>query len=242
MITKFRLQSLPEMLFKIEKSYKITLGCELIDNLVGGIISGHLHAVVGESGSGKTWFCLNAINSMLKINSLAKIGYVDFSANLRLHNLNIMLPRKKFIDQIDFFQPKNLIESMIFAKSLLEKTTYDLLVFDTIFGSPLQILETLKKKDGNWKYNILSFLLSLRRIAKKNDLPILLTHSLSSDKNNALRDNEFALIEPFISLKVFLHRSESERLMDVFFLQQSLGTEKINLYSTGQRSTPSTIK
>ena len=75
----FHLESLPEMLLKIEKSNKIPLGIELIDNLVGGIISGHLHAILGESGSGKTWFCLKAINSMLKINSLAKIGYIDFS-------------------------------------------------------------------------------------------------------------------------------------------------------------------
>ena len=29
---------------------------------------------------------------------------------------------------------------------MLEETKYDLLIFDTIFGSPLQILETLKKK------------------------------------------------------------------------------------------------
>ncbi len=228
----FHLESLPEMLLKIEKSNKIPLGSELIDNLVGGIISGHLHAILGESGSGKTWFCLKAIRSMLKVNSAAKVGYIDFSANLRMHNLNTMLPEKKFIDHIDFFQPHNLFESMIFTKTLLEETKYDLLVFDTIFGSPLQILETLKKKGGNWKYNIFSYLSSLRRIAKRNDLPILLTHSLSSDKNNSLRDNEFVQIEPFISLKIFLHRSERERLMDVFFLQQSLGTEIINLYST----------
>jgi len=231
MVGKFRLQSLPEMVSEIEKSNKIALGLDLIDNLVGGIIPGHLHAILGESGSGKTWFCLKAIKSMLKINSAAKIGYVDLSANIRPHNLNLMLSEKKYLDQIDFFQPQTLIESIIFTTSLLKETHYDMLIFDTIFGSPLQILETLKTGDRNWVSKIFTFLLNLRKIAKTNDLPILLTHSLFNNSNHFLSDNEFVQVEPFISLNVRLHRSEKERNMDVFFLQQFLGTEKVDLYS-----------
>ena len=232
--TKFQLQGYPELLKNIEKSIKFSVGCELVDNIVGGIISGHLHAIIGASGSGKTWFCLKTIRSILKYNSLVKVGYIDFSANLRSHNLNIMLPERKLIDQIDFFQPTNLFESIIFSKSLLEETNYDLLVFDTIFGSPLQILEILKEKGGNWKYNNFSFILGLRRIAKKNDIPILVTHSLSSESNNYLHDYGVSQMEPFISFKFILHRSENERLMDTYFLDQFLGTEPINLYQRGE--------
>ena len=168
---------------------------------------------------------------MLKINSLARIGYIDFSANLRMHNLNTMLPEKKFIDHIDFFQPNNLFESMVFTKTLLEETKYDLLVFDTIFGSPLQILETLKLGDRNWGYKIHLFLSNLRKIAKRHNLPILLTHSLFNNSGNFSSDKEFVQVEPFISLKFRLHRTDKERKIDAFFFQQYLGTEEILLYS-----------
>ena len=228
---RYRLQSLPEMFSEIEKSNKIMIGVDLIDNLVGGIIPGHLHAILGESGSGKTWFCLKTINSILKTNSSAKIGYVDFSANIRNHNLHLMLSEKNYLDQIDFFQPKTLFESIIFTTSLLKETHYDLLIFDTIFGSPLQILETLKTRDRNMKYNIFLFVLNLRKIAKRYNLPILLTHSLFNGTNNPLSDKEYVQVEPFISLKFILHRSEKERLLDIFFFQQFLGTETIQLYT-----------
>jgi len=228
---KFRLQSLPEMVSEIEKSKKIALGVDLIDNLVGGLIPGHIHAILGESGSGKTWLCLKTMKSMLESNSLAKIGYVDFSANIRHNNLNFMLAEKKYFDQIDFFQPKTLIESMIFTTSLLKETNYNLLIFDTIFGSPIQILETLKTGDRNWRNRIFLFLLNLRKIAKRNNLTILITHSLFSDSNNFLNDKEFEQLEPFISSKFILYRSENERKIDFFFFNQFLGTEKIQLYS-----------
>ena len=232
MESKYRLLSLSELLFNIEKKRKFAVDSELIDDLVGGVVSGHLHAILGESGSGKTWFCLKVVKSILKINSLAKIGYFDFSANLRSNNLNLMLPEKKYHDQINIYQPKNLIESMVFTKSLLEETKYNLLVFDTIFGSPLQIMDAKKKMGGKWKYNIFTFILSLRRIAKRNELPILITHSLNTDKNHSLYDNDFSIVEPFISMKIILHRFKRERLMDIYFLQQFLGTEKIKLYSS----------
>jgi predicted ATP-dependent serine protease len=226
---KFKLQSLYQMLSEIEESNKIVLGIDLVDNLVGGIIPGQLHAIVGDSGSGKTWLCLKTIQSILKYNSSAKIGYVDFSANIRSHNLHLMISEKKYFDQIDFFQPETLIESLIFTKSLLNKTHYDLLIFDTLFGSPLQILETLSTGDRNWASKIFLFLLNLRKIAKESNMPILVTHSLFN--NNSFSDKEFAQVEPFISLKFLLHRAEDARLVDIYFFQQFLGSEKIQLYS-----------
>jgi len=232
MEVKFQLQSLPEMFSRIEKLKKIAIGLDLVDNLVGGIIPGHLHAILGESGSGKTWFCLKAINSMLKSNLSAKIGYVDFSANIRSHNLNLMLSEKNFLDRIDFFQPKTLIESIVFTTSLLKENNYELLIFDTILGSPLQILETLRIGDRNWGFKLFLFLSNLRKIAKKNNIPILLTHSLFNDSNKISSDKEFCQVEPFITFKFRLHRSEKERKIDTFFFQQFLGTEEIHLYSS----------
>ena len=231
MEVRYRLQSLSEMFSDIENMEKVVVGVDLVDNLIGGIIPGHLHAILGESGSGKTWFCLKAINSMLKSNSSARIGYVDFSANIRSNNLNIMLSEKNFRNRIDFFQPKTLIESIIFTTSLLKEIHYDMLIYDTIFGSPLQILETLKLGDRNWGYKIHLFLSNLRKIAKRHNLPILLTHSLFNNSGNFSSDKEFVQVEPFISLKFRLHRTDKERKIDAFFFQQYLGTEEILLYS-----------
>jgi len=231
MEVRYSLQSLSEMFSDIEKLEKVVVGLDLVDNLIGGIIPGHLHAVLGESGSGKTWFCLKVINSMLKSDFSAKIGYVDFSANIRSKNLKFMLSEKEFLSQIAFFQPKTLIESIIFTSSLLKEMHYDMLIYDSIFGSPLQILETLKLGDRNWGYKIHIFLSNLRKLAKMYNVPILLTHSLFNNSSNFSSDKEFVQVEPFISLKFRLYSTDKERKIDSFFFQQFLGTEKLLLYS-----------
>lgn len=143
-----------EILSRWNKQSVIPLNIPPLDELLGGLVPYHLQMVLGDSGIGKTWFCLNAIYQFLEKEPNTQILYIDFGGNFRIRSLEKLLsnPRKQ-LDQITIFQPKSLLEEIIFFRNFLEKTeySYDLIILDSVFGPPLTCLEYFHQKSQFWK-------------------------------------------------------------------------------------------
>ncbi len=105
MNAKYQLESLEKKSLDVENMRKIPLNLNFLDEMIGGLISGHIYLISGDSGVGKTWFCLRAIKSVLNANPEANIFYSDFSGNLRHTNIIRVLVDDYLLKQIDFFAP-----------------------------------------------------------------------------------------------------------------------------------------
>lgn len=226
-MTLLHLTPLQEILARWNKQSAIPLNIPLLDDLLGGLLPYHLHVVVGDSGAGKTWFCMKSIFRMFQQKSEAQILYNDFGGNFRINNLRKILssPHEQ-LEQIVIFQPTSLLEQIIFFRNLLETTKYsfDFIILDSVFGSPLACLEFFRKKPKFWGKKIFAHLLDLQLIAREAKIPILLTNHListweSSEKFSSLNQYGGDLIEQFAPIEFLIQKIEQKHLLEVRIFQ-----------------------
>ena len=138
-----------------------------------------------------------------------------------------MLKDEEIIRRIEFIQPDSLIENILFMKKLLEKDNlgYDLIVLDSLLGSPFQTKTILKTERKKWEKNVFSFLLDLKHIAIKHSIPIIITLNLTEES-----PIDLVLIDPFITLKVNLIKIYEKISMKLNIFNQYVGSSDVKLY------------
>ncbi|UCG03410.1 MAG: hypothetical protein JSW11_05340 [Candidatus Heimdallarchaeota archaeon] len=227
-MTSFQLVPLHEIASRWNKQIAFPLDIDLIDEIIGGLIPSQLHIVVGDSGVGKTWFCLKAIFQILTKNPQAHVVYNDFRGNFRINNLRKMLSNPcEQLDQITIFQPTSLLEQIIFVRNLLEISdcSFDLIVLDSVFGSPLTCLEYFYKKSKFWNKKIFAHLLDLQTVARQMKIPILLTNHLISTRENfelgsSLNQYGGDLVEQFVPIMFSLKKIAQKLFIELRIFQE----------------------
>jgi hypothetical protein len=235
-MTMLRLTSLKELLTKWNNLRKIPLNIAIIDNTIGGFLYGYLHVVRGDSGAGKTLFCLRTIDKLLNYNPNAHILYSEFSGHLRAANLKKFFLKSQKLDQITIYQPENLLEQIVFFRNLLDNPNdvYNLIVLDTILGSPLDILQYFRQEKKTWEKRIFSHLIDLRRIANMWEIPIMITNHLipNDDKMNlgalSIQYGQ-ELIEQFVPIDMLIRKTKQGHYLQLRFFNKYVGETDFEL-------------
>lgn len=230
-----QLTPLHEVLSRWNKQQAIPLYIPLLDELLGGLLPYHLQIIIGDSGAGKTWFCMQVISHLLQQKPEAQILYSDFEANFRINNLRELLSDPNKLNQILIFQPKSLLEQILLFRNLLETSnySYDLIVLDSVFGSPLSCLEYFQKRRKLWEKRLFSHFLDLQLIARKSKTSILLTNHLNSTNKTESPLNQFGevLIRQFVPIEVFIQKIEQKQFLEVRLFQKLVGSSDFEIYS-----------
>ncbi len=227
----FLLKNFQYLKKELENSDKIQTGIHLIDNFIGGIFPGQVHAILGDSGVGKSWFCQKLISSLLRSNNNATTLYSNFSGNIRLNNFKKVLIDDRLLDQVKFFDPTSLLENIILCKKVIDGDNPDisLLIFDMLFGSPFQFSELLRDSRKKWERNIFHLMVDLRKIAHLRNIPIIVVNYLSSDSLNVGSHND-RYLDPFCATKSILQKVNHEYLLNFYIHNRYLGSTPIHLF------------
>ncbi|MFX0181891.1 MAG: hypothetical protein ACFE95_02315 [Candidatus Hodarchaeota archaeon] len=235
-MTILRLTSLKALLSEWNNIRKIPLNIAVIDNTIGGLLYGYLHVVKGDSGAGKTLFCLRTIDKLLNYDPDALILYSEFSGHLRAASLKKFFLKSQKLDQITIFQPRNLLEQIFFFRNLLDNANdvYNLIVLDTIFGSPLDSLQYFKQEKKIWENRIFSHLIDLRRIASMWEIPIMITnHLIPNDDRMILYAYPIQygqeIIEQFVPIDMLIWKTEQGHYLQLRFFTRLVGDTNFEL-------------
>lgn len=229
-MTLLQLTPLKEIVARWNKRYAIPLNIELIDHIIGGLLPCHLHVVRGEPGAGKTWFCIHTISCLFQKKPEAQILFSDFSGHFRITNLKKVLPSSRQLKQITILRPDNLIEQIVFFRKLLEDPTnpFDLIILDSLFGSPLDVIEYSYKGSRVWNKRIFSHLFDLKRLALEQIIPIVLTNH--SRPIGEFSDNNFAsnqcighIVEQFVPIDILIQKINRSHNIEVRIFRELIG-------------------
>ncbi|MBU0471870.1 MAG: DNA repair and recombination protein RadB [Nanoarchaeota archaeon] len=163
---------------------RITTGSMSFDGLLeGGFEKDVISTIFGPAGSGKTNLCLI---TLANFSSHKKIIYIDTEGSFSVSRLKqITSEYKEVMSRIIFFKPTNFDEQKdLFSKlrTLVNEKT-GLIIFDGV--AMLYRLEIGKNKDI---YNVnkeLGIQLSyLSEIARKKNIPVLVTNQVYADFEN----------------------------------------------------------
>ncbi|MHA1975105.1 MAG: RAD55 family ATPase [Candidatus Hodarchaeales archaeon] len=203
--------------WKDGKLKAIPSNIENVDEMIGGIVPGILSVIWGESGSGKTLFCCNLIKNVLNKNESSKVLYVDFESNLRLITLEKL---GCDLERIDFFQPKILVEQILFFQVLQERTCdYSLIIIDSSLGAPLQQLKYIYLEQNIWSTKVFNFFLSLKSFASKSKIPIVLTCHTPENPQELEKD----LLKSVAPVQIFLSKESSKFKTNFYFYSEEIG-------------------
>jgi len=167
------------------KHERLPLGCQAIDDLLGGgIESGTITLLYGEGGSGKTNWCLQATREVAKKGE--KVIYID-TEGVSLERLCQMSgdKYKDIVSNILFFEPNTLEEqkdAIEKAQRIIEgETPVGLLVLDsaTIY---YRVLFGTDAEDSG-RTSLVSQMTRLLVLARKKELPVLITTQVYTDSS-----------------------------------------------------------
>ncbi len=214
----------------------LPLEIPIVDDTIGGLLPGLIHSISGDSGVGKTIFCLRAINCLFRENNEAKILYSEFNGNLRLSTIKKIISKEDLHNQIDFFKPKSLTEQIIFFRNLTGEPDfpYNLIIIDTLFGSPLEASRYLTKEPRIWKKRIFSHLLDLKNIAEKWEVPILLTNYTITSPNEKDFDISYSqygedLLNPIIAINMLIRKQKMKHILEFRLFQTLVASSEFTL-------------
>lgn len=162
---------------------KLKLGCALDELLNGGLEPGIITEIYGEAGTGKTNICLQAARNCA-VNG-KKVVFID-SEGVSLERMHQICgdKYKKILPNILFFSPYSLEEQeeMIGKSSNIDA---GLVILDT--ANMYYRLQIEKDEDGA-THSLMRQLISLQIMAKKKEIPVIITGQVYSTKNG---------VEPF---------------------------------------------
>lgn len=161
---------------------KIPTGSKILDNMLkGGYDSDIITTIYGPAGSGKTVLCLLCAINIVRKNK--KVIYVDTESGFSIERLKqIALDYKKILDNIIFLRPVSFDEQKKVFEKLrdLVNEKIGLIIIDTI--AMLYRLELGKNEDVYEVNRGLGRQISyLTEIARKKDIPVLVTNHVYSD-------------------------------------------------------------
>ncbi len=162
------------------QEYKLSTGTESMDWLLeGGYEKGVLTTIYGPPGSGKTNLCLICLAK----NTSKKIIYIDTEGSFSINRLKqITDDHKEVLKNVIILRPTDFKEQKkVFEKlKTILNTKIGLLIVDSI--AMLYRLEIGKTNDTYKANRELGVqLASLIQIARKLDIPVILTNQVYSD-------------------------------------------------------------
>ncbi|MFX0150426.1 MAG: hypothetical protein ACFFAJ_06575 [Candidatus Hodarchaeota archaeon] len=162
--------------------------------------------------------------------------YSNFSGHLRVANLKKFLLKSQNLDQITIYQPKNLLVQIIFFSNLLDNQNdvYNFLVLDTIFGSPLDILEYFKQEKKKWEKRVFSHLIDLRKIANIWKVPIMIINQSVIDDNGTNHYNSpiqygQELLEQFVPIDILIRKTKRGNYLQLRIFNNFIGETDFEL-------------
>ena len=159
---------------------RVSAGSGFLDDfLEGGYEADAITTIYGPAGSGKTNLALLAAVEVAKQGK--KVIYVDTEGGFSVARLKQVLPEyKKLLDRIIFLRPVSFDEqnkSVELLKKLVNNKI-GLIVVDTI--TMLYRLQRSFKEDDNFNRDLSLQMLALNAIARKHNIPVLLTSQVYS--------------------------------------------------------------
>ncbi|MFX0084093.1 MAG: hypothetical protein ACFFAU_00330 [Candidatus Hodarchaeota archaeon] len=235
-MTMIQLFTLNSILNRWSNERALPLEIPIIDDTIGGLLPSLVHSINGETGAGKTIFCLRVINSLFRQNNESKVLYSEFNGNLRLSTIKKIISKEDLLNQIDFFKPKSLIEQIIFFRNLTKEpdSLYNLIIIDTLFGSPLDASRYLGKEPRIWKKRIFNHLLDLKNIAENWEVPILLTNypvisPNEQDFNLSYSQYGEDLLTPIIPINMIIHKRRMKHILEFRLFQNLVASSEFTL-------------
>lgn len=167
---------------------RVPSGVKFVDDfLEGGYEVDAITTIYGPAGAGKTNMALLAAVEVAKQGK--KVIFVDTEGGFSVARLKQLLPEyKKLLDRMVFLRPTTFDEqnkSIEMLKKLVDGKI-GLIVVDTI--TMLYRLQRSFKEDDNYNRDLSLQMLVLNEIARKHNIPVLLTSQVySSFENSRIR-------------------------------------------------------
>lgn len=159
---------------------RVSSGVDFFDELLdGGFEVDSITTIYGPAGAGKTNLALLAALETAKQGK--KVLFVDTEGGFSVARLKQILPEyKKLLDRIVFFRPMSFEEqgkSLDLVKKLVNNKV-GLIVIDTM--TMLYRLQRSFKEDDTHNHDLSLQMLHLNEIARKYNVPVLLTSQVYS--------------------------------------------------------------
>jgi DNA repair protein RadB len=208
--------------------------CKPIDELLGGgLEKAAITKVFGEPGSGKTNFCLQVSKEVALLGK--KVAYID-TEGVSIERLKQICDSsskiKKILDKILFYNPFSLESQEEIVADVINKKNIGLIVIDTM-NLFYRVAHEEDKEIPKRSY--LRQMANLQVGARKNDIFVLITEQVYTDKNQEIkpfthRDTDhmvktilrFDKIDIGVRQAVIIkHRSEPENKSNLFKITQN---------------------
>jgi DNA repair protein RadB len=158
---------------------KLPVGCEPLDDLLGGgVEGGAITLLYGEAGTGKTNFCLQLAREAT-LHAKGKVAYID-SEGVSMERLSQIAGAHapKVAKNILFFSPQTLEEQVRMVKALDKIQDPALIVVDSLNMYYRLELPTLGGDEvGRALTNILGALL---KVSRAHEVPVVVTGQVYS--------------------------------------------------------------
>ncbi len=163
---------------------RVSSGIDFLDELLeGGYEVDAITTIYGPAGAGKTNLALLVSVAVAKQGK--KVIFVDTEGGFSVSRLKQILPEyKKLLDRIVFLRPTSFAEQHKSIEQLknLVNSKIGLIVVDTM--TMLYRLQRSFKEDDNFNRDLSLQMLALNEIARKHNIPVLLTSQVYSSFNN----------------------------------------------------------
>ena len=161
-------------------STHISAGVQILDEILdGGYETDIVSTIFGPAGSGKTLLLLLCTLDAAKKGK--KVIFIDTEGGFSIARINQIDPDyKEYLDNILISKPTNFEEQKKIISRLKDKVEgVDLIVVDTIS----MLYRVILTKDDMYSTNreLASQFFSLNEIARKNNIPVLVTNQVYAD-------------------------------------------------------------
>ena len=159
---------------------RVSAGVKLLDDLLeGGYETDAITTIYGPAGAGKTNLALLASVGIAKQGK--KVIFIDTEGGFSVSRLKQILPEyKKLLDKFVFLRPTSFAEQKQDIERLkkLISGKIGLIVVDTM--TMLYRLQRSFKEDDNHNHDLSLQMVWLNELARKHNIPILLTSQVYS--------------------------------------------------------------
>jgi len=161
---------------------KISTGSKILDEFMeGGLETGKITTFYGPAASGKTLLCkLCALN----IAKEKKVIYIDSGNGFSVKRIKQLSKKEDILDKIFLLKPTSFYNQKEIIEKIEDNENKNLGL--VIIDSPTYFYRIeIAKKDYSLINRVLAFQMnSLIRVAKKNNMPIVITSLIYDDLNS----------------------------------------------------------
>lgn len=219
----------------MEKPRRLELGCEALDELLGGGVEhGIITNVYGGAGSGKTNFCIQA--AVTCVRNGGKVVFIDTEGGFSAERFLQMHPDETALDQLIMYEPTTFEEQQQVFDELPETVAEenpDLVLVDSLVSLYRLNLNGDTAQDINTELS--RQFSTLSKLAREHSFPVIVTNQVYSQfdsEENVLvgRDIPAYWSKTLLELEkvrngkrkanIRKHRSRPEGLVTEFFIAQ----------------------